>query len=290
MPQWSLVWRLAPCLLAVLLVGCIRSQITEVEQQSFGTRTFAAGYEATFAAALDGLRALGYQPLFVSAAQGRITTTRRQAGATAGIGLAGTFAAPLFRQYDLRLVRVDPSHTRVIAHPRWYEGERDRSHEAVWQMSGRDGEYEHWRALFAEIERGCNRQGSKLTEAELQSLGTRTFAAGYDATFAAARDALPALGYQLQFASAAQGQITTARRQTGVSANTTLDSVYVLAEFRQYDLRLVRVDPGHTRVVARPRIYEGERDVSHLAVWKMSGQDGEPENWRALFAQIELGL
>ncbi|WP_434418862.1 hypothetical protein [Nannocystis pusilla] len=145
MPQRSLLWRLAPCLLAVLLVGCIRSQITEIEQQSFGTRTFAAGYEATFAAALEALPALGYQLQFVSAAQGRITTTRRQAGATAGIGLAGAFAAPLFRQYDLRLVRLDPGHTRVIAHPHVYEGERDRSHEAVWKMSGRDGEYEHWR-------------------------------------------------------------------------------------------------------------------------------------------------
>ena len=289
MPQWSLLWRLAPCLLAVLLVGCIRSPITEVEQQSFGTRTFAAGYEATFAAALDALPVLGYQPQFVSAAQGRITTTRRQAGATAGIGLAGPFAAPLLRQYDLRLVRVDPGHTRVVAHPHLYEGERDVSHQAVWKMSGRDGEYEHWRALFAQIERGCVRQGSQLTEAELQSLGTRTFAAGYDATFAAARDALPALGYQLEVASAAQGQIT-ARRQAGAIGGTALDRAYALAVFRQYELRLVRVDPGHTRVVARPRIFEGERDVSHLAVWKMSGQDGEPEHWRALFAQIELGL
>jgi hypothetical protein len=288
-PQRSLLWRLAPCLLAVLLVGCIHSQITESEQQSFGTRTFAAGYETTFAAALDALPALGYQVQFVNAAQGRITTTRRPAGATAGIGLAGTFAAPLFRQYDLRLVRVDRGHTRVVAHPRWYEGERDRSHEAVWKMSGRDGEYEHWRELFAQIERGCMRQGSKLTEAELQSLGTRTFAAGYDATFAAARDALPALGYQLEFANAAQGRIT-ARRQDGAIAHTSLDNPHAVAVFRQYDLQLVRVDPGHTRVVARPRIFEGQRDVSHLAVWKLSGQDGEPEHWRALFAQIERGL
>jgi hypothetical protein len=288
-PQRSLLWRLAPYLLAVLLVGCIHSQITEAEQQSFGTRTFAAGYEETFAAVRDALPALGYQLQFVSAAQGRITTTRRQAGATAGIGLAGTFAAPLFRQYDLRLVRLDPGHTRVIAHPRWYEGERDRSHEAVWKMSGRDGEYEQWRALFAEIERGCMRKGDKLSEAELQSLGTRTFAAGYDATFAAASKALPALGYELEVASAPQGQIT-ARRQTGAIARSSLDNPYAIAVFRQYDLRLVRVDPGHTRVVARPRIYEGQRDVSHQAVWKLSGQDGEHEQWRALFAQIERGL
>ncbi|MFY0539796.1 hypothetical protein [Nannocystis pusilla] len=289
MPQRSLLWRLAPCLLAVLLVGCIRSPITEIEQQSFGTRTFAAGYDATFAAACDALPALGYQLQFVSAAHGRITTTRRQAGATAGIGLAGTFAAPLFRQYDLRLVRVDSGHTRVIAHPHLYEGERDVSRQAVWKMSGHDGEYEHWGALFAQIERGCMRQGSKLTEAELQSFGTRIFAAGYDATFAAARDALPALGYQLQFANAAQGQIT-ARRQDGAIVHSSLDNPYGMAVFRQYDLQVVRVDPGHTRVVARPRIFEDKRDVSQQAVWKLSGQDGEHEQWRALFAQIELGL
>ncbi|MCY1009056.1 hypothetical protein OV079_26545 [Nannocystis pusilla] len=289
MPQWSLRWRLAPLLLAVLLVGCIRSQITEVEQQSFGTRTFAAGYEKTFAAALDALPALGYQPQFVSAAQGRITTTRRQAGATAGIGLAGTFAAPLFRQYDLRLVRVDAGHTRVVAHPHLYEGERDVSRQAVWQMSGRDGEYEHWRALFAQIERGCMRQGVLLTEADLQSLGTRTFAAGYEKTFAAASKALPALGYELEFANAAQGRIT-ARRQTGGIAYVNLDNPNAIAVFRQYDLQVVRVDPGHTRVIARPRIFEDKRDVSQQAVWRMSGPDGEPERWRALFAQIELGL
>ncbi|WP_434418863.1 hypothetical protein [Nannocystis pusilla] len=134
------------------------------------------------------------------------------------------------------------------------------------------------------------RQGSKLTEAELQSLGTRTFAAGYDATFAAAREALTALGYQLELASAAQGRITTARRQTAASANTRFGSATVSAVYRQYDLQVVRVDPGHTRVVARPRIYEDKRDVSHQAVWKLSGQDGEHERWRALFAQIELGL
>lgn len=154
MPPWPLLSRIAPWLLAVLLLGCLGhgTHLTESEQQSFGTRTFAAAYDATFTAARDALPALGYQLQFVSAAQGRITTTRRQYGVRASVGLGGTFTAPLYRQYDLRLVRVDPGHTRVIAAPHLYEGERDISRQSSWAMSGPSGEYEQWRALFAQIE------------------------------------------------------------------------------------------------------------------------------------------
>ncbi|PCC69000.1 hypothetical protein SAMN02745121_05667 [Nannocystis exedens] len=156
MQPWSVLSRLAPWLLAVLLLGCLshRTHLTESEQQSFGTRTFAAPYEATFAAARDALPALGYQLLFVGAAEGRITTARKQYGVRASLGLEGTSSAVLYRQYDLRLVRVDPSHTRVIAAPRLYDGERDVSSQAAWTMSGPSGEHEQWRALFAQIEAG----------------------------------------------------------------------------------------------------------------------------------------
>ncbi|WAS95979.1 hypothetical protein [Nannocystis punicea] len=153
MPQRSIFSRLAPWLLAVVLVGCISrgAHLTESQQQSFGTRTFAASYDATFAAARDALPALGYQLNHVNAAQGRITTTRRPTGVRAGLGLGGAMTAPLYRQYDLRVVRVDPGHTRVIATPRLYEGERDISHESTWTLTG---EHDLWRALFAQIEQG----------------------------------------------------------------------------------------------------------------------------------------
>jgi len=151
----SVLARALSCLLAALPLGCISrgTHVTEAEQQSFGTRTFAADYDATFAAARDALPLLGYDLDFASAPQGRITTTKRAYGASAGVDFGGTVTSTLYRQYDLRFVRVDPGHTRVIATPRKYDGDRDVSRSPVWTMTGEQGEYELWRALFVQIER-----------------------------------------------------------------------------------------------------------------------------------------
>lgn len=156
MQPWPprLLSRLGPWLLAVLLVACVHrgAPIPAGEQQSFGTRTFAASYDVTFLAARDALPLLGWSLDFVSPAQGRIATGRQEAGARREVAFGGTTALPLYRQYDVRIVRVDPGHTRVIAIPRMYAGDRDISSQSVWEMSGPQGEHERWRALFAQIE------------------------------------------------------------------------------------------------------------------------------------------
>ncbi|MDC0675780.1 hypothetical protein [Nannocystis radixulma] len=150
----SLLARVLPLLLAALPLACINrgTHVTAAEQESFGTHTFAADYDATFVAARDALPLLGYDLDFASAPQGRITTTKRHYGERAGVEFGGTVTSELYRQYDLRLVRVDAGHTRVIATPRKYNGDRDMSANPVWTMTGPEGEYEQWRALFAQIE------------------------------------------------------------------------------------------------------------------------------------------
>lgn len=143
----------AACLICLGPAGCAGrpTVLTPAVQNSFGARTFAAPFAATFAAARDALPALGYTLAVVDAQQGRITTERRQAGARFSIGLFGTEAAPLFRQYDLRIQPVDGGHTRVLAIPRRYAGERDVSHERVWDLDGDQGEQALWRQLFEQI-------------------------------------------------------------------------------------------------------------------------------------------
>ena len=149
----TLLAPLAALLLTVLPVGCATTgRLTPSVQNSFGTRTFAAPYDATFQAARDALTGLGYTLGHLDPGAGRIVTTRRPFGVQAEIGLLGTGARPLYRQYDLQLVRVDAGHTRVVAVPRVYEGERDVSRQRTWLLDGPEGERTHWKTLFATIE------------------------------------------------------------------------------------------------------------------------------------------
>lgn len=150
-----IVSRLAAAAAAVALAGCThRGPLTTSEQQSFGTRTFAAPYDVTFQAARDALPRLGYTLQFVDPAHGRITTSRLPIGARAEVGFGGASTTVVSRSYDLRISPVDPHHTRVVAIPHKYAGERDISHQREWRRDGSQGEYANWRELFAAIESG----------------------------------------------------------------------------------------------------------------------------------------
>lgn len=150
---------LLPALLVASLgaaPGCVShgNRLTPGEQNTFGTRTFAAPLAATFVAARAALPALGYTVTFADAASGRIATARRPAGARVSIGIDGRSSSPLYLQYDLRLVPVDATHTRVVATPHMYEGARDISSSSSWVLEGDQGLHSQWRALFQQIEAG----------------------------------------------------------------------------------------------------------------------------------------
>lgn len=139
----------------MLLVGCASSvRLTPTLQQTFGSRTYAAPYQATFEAARDALPTFGYTLSLSDPAAGRIVTGRLPIGVRLELGLWGRDATPLYRQYELRVVRVDPGHTQVIAVPHMYAGERDISPNREWTLDGPEGEREKWRMLFTGIERG----------------------------------------------------------------------------------------------------------------------------------------
>ena len=137
---------------------------------------------------------------------------------------------------------------------------------------------------------GCVARGSRLTPSEQNTFGTRTFAAPLAATFVAARDALPRLGYTVAFADAASGRIATARRPAGARLSIGIDGRSSTPLYLQYDLKLQAVDATHTRVVATPHMYEGARDISSASTWDLTGDNGLHSQWRALFQQIESGL
>ncbi len=138
----------------VLLVGCASSvRLTPSLQQTFGTRTFAAPYQATFEAAGAALPRFGYTLSLSDPAAGRIVTGRRPAGVRVELGLWSRETILLYRQYELRVLRVDAGHTQVSAVPHMYAGKRDITSDREWTLDGPEGEREKWKALFAEIDR-----------------------------------------------------------------------------------------------------------------------------------------
>lgn len=137
---------------------------------------------------------------------------------------------------------------------------------------------------------GCIARPVHVSAAEQQSFGARTFPAAYDVTFAAARDALPLLGYGLEAVDVRTGRITTERIAVGGRAEIGFGGPTATPLFRRYDLHVQAVGPASTRVVAVPHMLAGERDVSRERVWTLDGPSGEHARWRALFEQIEVGL
>ncbi len=155
-PVVRMIQVLAVLGVVALATGCVTqaSRLTASEQASFGTRTFAAPFAVTFAAAREALPRLGYTLGFVDPVRGRITTLRRQAGGQVSIGIDGRSATPLWLQYDLTIVAVGVTRTRVVATPHKYAGARDISRERAWALDGAQGLHSQWRALFKEIEAG----------------------------------------------------------------------------------------------------------------------------------------
>ena len=97
------------------------------------------------------LPALGYTLSLSDPTTGRLVTGRLPFGVRLELGLYGRDSTPLWRQYELRVLRVDPGYTRVIAVPHQYAGERDISSDRVWTLDGPQGEHAQWQALFTQI-------------------------------------------------------------------------------------------------------------------------------------------
>ena len=133
-----------------------------------------------------------------------------------------------------------------------------------------------------------------MTPGEVQASGTRTFDAPLAATFEATVGALQVLGYEIAVANPDKGVLKTQRkllRSTGqgVSVGYTT-SINVVHVSRQYFLHLTAVGDARTQVVAEPKIFVGDDDISSGEIWALDGPQGERALWEKLFAEIQSNL
>lgn len=147
--------------------------------------------------------------------------------------------------------------------------------------------------LAAPLSGGCaaGNRGAYMTPQEIDANGRHTFSAPPAETFKATAGALQTLGYELTVANEEKGIIKTNRKelraQAVATSNYTASAVSIT---RQYYVQLSSTDGATTTVVASPRVFVGERDVSGDQVWALEGPEGERELWRRLFAEIQSNM
>ena len=145
-------------------------------------------------------------------------------------------------------------------------------------------------AAVAPLATAC-RRGAVMTPAEVDANGTHVFAASHADTFKATAGALQTLGYQLTMTDEGKGILKTDRKLLQARAVATSSvSASAVQVTRQYYVRITSTDATSTAVVAEPKVFIGERDVSGDEVWALEGPEGERELWRRLFAEIQSNL
>lgn len=132
--------------------------------------------------------------------------------------------------------------------------------------------------------------GALMTPEEIGSHGTHKFASSEAETFAATIGALRTLGYIVTVANEEKGMIKTDRKPLRAQAYAGGGQAVAVEVTRQYYVRLESTDASNTTVVAEPKVFIGERDVTNDKVWMLEGPEGERELWRRLFAEIQSNL
>jgi hypothetical protein len=143
--------------------------------------------------------------------------------------------------------------------------------------------------LAAFVVAACAAGGRPLTPAEVAQNGTASFAAPHARVFAAAKGALKSEGYEIALADPGKGIIKTNRKLVRAQAVGNAYSVVAYEVTRQYVLSL-HAERGRTVVVAEPRVFAGDRDLSDQAVWDIEGPMGERRLWSQLFRDMKEAL
>jgi hypothetical protein len=131
--------------------------------------------------------------------------------------------------------------------------------------------------------------GRPLTPTEVAQNGTASFAAPHARVFAAAQGALKSEGYEIAIADAGKGLIKTNRKLVRAQAYGNGYTAQAIEVTRQYVLTL-RDEGGRTVVVAEPRVFMGDRDLSDGSVWDIEGPMGERKLWSQLFRDMREAL
>lgn len=135
--------------------------------------------------------------------------------------------------------------------------------------------------------------GGASFESAVSHLGTREFAAAYADVVEATIGALRSQGYEIAAQNARTGLIRTERRvvsryeqaqlQPGGWGSAPTAVGYTVVISRQYSVTIQPRDAGHTVVVARPRLFTGDAEVTPT---NLDGPGGEREAWDRLFHEI----
>ena len=134
---------------------------------------------------------------------------------------------------------------------------------------------------------GCGHFGGHaMTPAEVAGFGTRAYDAQPTKVFKAVVQALELEGYKVPVQNLEKGLVRTARKV--IRADAVGGNGYAMAVdvSRQYYIDLKQDPSGKTVVIAQPRVYRGESDLSDGEVWVLEGPDGERALWSKLFRDI----
>jgi hypothetical protein len=136
---------------------------------------------------------------------------------------------------------------------------------------------------------GCAMGGRPMTPAEVSSHGTASYDAPPAKVFAATQGALKSEGYEIALADANKGLIKTSRKLVRAEAVGGAGYAQAVAATRQYVVS-IHADGAKTVVVAEPRVFMGDRDLSSESVWDIEGPMGERTLWTQLFRDVREAL
>jgi hypothetical protein len=136
---------------------------------------------------------------------------------------------------------------------------------------------------------GCAAGGRPMTPSEVATHGTASYDASPAKVFVAAQGALKSEGYEIALADQGKGLIKTSRKLVRAEAVGGAGYAQAIAATRQYVVS-IHADGAKTVVVAEPRVFMGDRDLSQESVWDIEGPMGERTLWTQLFRDVREAL
>jgi hypothetical protein len=128
-----------------------------------------------------------------------------------------------------------------------------------------------------------------MTPEVVKADGRRVFPGDKDKVFQAVTEALDALDIGVALAKPESGLIISKRFLLAAYASGN----YVVTgneDTMQYDITVRPLAEGEVEVLASPRGYHNNQEVTDRNVWQLDGAQGQRQRWQKLFAQIQRML
>ncbi len=124
---------------------------------------------------------------------------------------------------------------------------------------------------------------SVLKKQTVEKFGTKTLQAPKETVFLAAAEALKVMGYKISSNNAKRGILVT--EPLAVMVQTNRSKGAVSDQFRKYTISVIG-NAQRSRIVARPSLYVGSKNVSGQKVWTVEGPEGERVLWEKYFELV----